>query len=269
MKIHKSNIEKILKDCIGGQLDFKTIFIAGSKVEGFGNEKSDIDVFGIFQTTDFCNVRPQVNDDIRWDVYNDRIVCNIIHNGERYDIELLAESGIKSLLDKYCAISVNNSIDVLSEDEVDFIHRIKHSRVIFGDEYYRNLRSMIDFDIFGVLLAKNYTEDYQNALEDIQGALISRDYWTAYFNTQRALEYVLSAAVAIEGETNPNPKWLFRKLDRFSQVNGDSSLVDLLLSTHRSSNTEDDIENNIIKILEQCQKINVNNQLRIKCVTEH
>jgi len=262
-------IEKALKCLQSAVVDFGGVsfsYLAGSLIEGYGNKTSDADVFVVaeegvqFRSSDTYGNVSTIIDGVH--------ALNLIEEGIRYDFEAIT---LKQLRE---AVEIVNSFDIESEKHLvrmssskyDLLHRLRHSVGLMGIENYEQFRSGVNWEKFQLYRVGCLLEDYFNLKEDLQGALGSRDYGTAFFLARGLLSLILRAQAALVGCTNPSEKWTYRVLiQSFPRLGLDAdaeirSYFDLMTRPF----AELTARQYCLEVLSRCEQINDRVQTQIR-----
>lgn len=211
-----------------------TILITGSIIEGFGNLKSDLDVF-VFKD-DFKKIRDnrKNNDDFWFD--KNTISYNVLLDNERYDYCFYEYNYIESLIIKMQEWNYKDDPYVYSLDleELNILHRIKISKNIFGTKTFEK----IEWEKLNYVLSMKKIVSVLNVHEDIEGAYLSRDFETLRILLYEYLIYIGESFLAIEGETNTGRKWFYKKQTRLEE-NSHIHLVNNYIEELYKVNIED------------------------------
>ncbi|WP_242267229.1 hypothetical protein [Bacillus cereus group sp. BfR-BA-01518] len=242
--------------------DVYTSFVSGSLFEGFGNKLSDVDIFIL------CNKLPEKEDikfkgtEYDYEAFIDsgeNLLLNIQINKISFDIEFWDMEKIDNKLLEFFKGKHNPGyVPNLSKDEYDLFHRFKHGVPLFNNENFNSLREKVDFRILGNNLIDESTRFYLVLMTDVQGAYASEDFVSSYFMARILLETVLPAYLVLKGETNPKPKWLYRKVLRYSQETDNPEFLNKYLSFYNVDLTcVDNTKNKIREIMAFCQQLNI------------
>ena len=266
MGIATNNTEKynVCKYLNGLNFEQSLVYLAGSIVEGFGNRTSDIDVYVIcddYKETlkngfdrEFCIER------------EDFLIRNVIEDGTRYDFEYYTWDKFESIIDKINNLNfrTDKHLAKLSDNDIDFLHRLKHGKAIVNIERFNGIKENINFHNLSKYLVFVYVEKYDGFLEDLEGALASKDYGTSYILTRLLIEHSILAYLAAYGETNPSRKWLYRKLKRYQENNNDKALLNKYMIFTGEPFVEDKIEKYSAKAIAFSQELIVKAQEILK-----
>ncbi|EAG9428382.1 hypothetical protein CW829_14785 [Listeria monocytogenes] len=233
-------------------------FVAGSLVEGFGNEKSDIDIFVVCQTLpqeesieSFRKLYPNSNV-----FYNpEKVTLTFEFKNIDFDIEF----HLISVLNK--AISKNNIGELrITDSYFDVLHRFKWSEPILKEQNYLKVKKSINYDLFAESYIRFLSIAYSIKTTDIMGAYRAKNFQSAFFMAWFLLESCMDAYLSMYGETNPNNKWRVNKIKRVEAQPNYNGLIlsEVLRSSFLNLDLNDDatLEIRIKEILKQCQSIN-------------
>lgn len=240
------------------------VYLAGSLMEGFGNSTSDIDVYVI------CDVLPPIkhDDDITQSIMKSgkNLIRNIIHDGIRLDFEYWTWSDFNKSIKLLNGLNFNTDeyIDQLSSDEYDLLHRLKFGKPIYNKEKFEKTYNNIRFKNLEYYRVTVEFESYQGLLEDLQGASIAKDYGTAFFISRMFLDRMMISYLAAHGETNPNPKWLYRKAIRYQERTGDTDLLKKYLELQSQPFELDTIVELLKNTIKYAQYLNKKSQSILK-----
>ncbi|HFJ9434346.1 nucleotidyltransferase domain-containing protein [Bacillus thuringiensis] len=186
-----------------------TVYVCGSILEGFGNEKSDVDVYVLLD-----ELPSELGEEGRIRKNKDNVIHNILFDNYRLDIEYWTIEKLSKLQNVINQFELDGDTIKLSEDEIDFIHRIKYAIPVINKDLFKLLEQKIDFDKFDKALLVKQINLYQSSVEDVEGCLESEDLYTAIMTSRLALDRSIDSLLCSKGETNPRVKWRLRKLMR-------------------------------------------------------
>ncbi|NOW07499.1 hypothetical protein OD350_26370 [Clostridium beijerinckii] len=259
MSVLDENINKKILQNIG--IDDSIVYLAGSTVEGFGNKKSDIDVYVI------CDrIREKFHDKSNTKgvvCYEDNsIVHNIIIGGVRYDFEYWERQDVVDIINRLNKIDFlsESYIEQLKDDEFDLIHRLKYGQPIINNEKFKQLYNSINFENLGFSKAASLSTIYDGYLEDVEGMLMSNDLGSAFFAVRQLVDIAVNSYLAIKGETNPGKKWTYRKLNRYKQTSGDNNLLEEYIDLQTRSYNEQLIRNYVKECMKFSSDLNIRTQ---------
>lgn len=240
-------------------------YLAGSIMEGFGNDSSDIDVFVICKNLDELKLLKQVPSETILEV-GDTIVRNITVDSIRYDFEYYTIENFESTVRKINKLNFNTDkhIEILSNNSIDLIHRLKFANPIVNIEEFNEFKKNIKFKNLNKYLVVKIMEKYDGYLEDLEGALSSKDWGTAYTLIKLILKTGMNAYLASYGETNPGEKWIYRKLLRFAENNNDKDIIKEYFAFEGVLFNEDSIRSYAKSVLNFNQKLILQAQIILK-----
>lgn len=234
-----------------------TIFLSGSIFEGFGNKKSDIDVFIIYKSK---MPKPSYIPTEKKVFHNDgdTNIFNFIYNDKRYDIEYWSYSDvIKAINQANSGMKDNVFYYNIPLKNYDFLHRMRYGESIVNKEIFTELKEKINIKKLMWLRSYKLSEHYSNLLEDIEGTFESQDFGSCSVMLSILLRISIQAFLSIHGETNPKEKWLYRMLLRFSEKHGRETLDKYKFFNKEISNMDSNsFEATMESILNYTQKLN-------------
>src|SRR5687767_8252486 len=193
--IHASETSWLL-DTLGAT-DADACYMSGSLLDGFGNPRSDIDIF--FVTASVENLRTREVAPFARFRGSERALAVLQPDAlrPRFDIECQSWASVEKL-----AARVESTGDPLMSlddaygityDELDFLHRMKIGRSLNGDRGLDRLRALFDLTRLPELLASRRLADYERQAEDALGALEGGQLETAFACGRGALEAAFDA----------------------------------------------------------------------------
>jgi len=161
-------------------------FVYGSRVEGFSNKYSDLDVCIITKNESGTSFQ---------------IVGNL-------EVDL-----VKMPLRQLRKIIADVQGQGFNYDSILWCHRLSVGRPIYDKRNtYRNLKGRIDLRSICKNLITHYSANSISALNDSLGALESGDFETAVITARLATEAAALSFVSSKGIINPSVKWIYRYL---------------------------------------------------------
>jgi hypothetical protein len=191
----------------------RTVFTAGSLVQGWGNVDSDVDLYVV------C--RQPAATPFFADLHMTRLappgipVGVLIAVGRECDIELWTDDQVDQVLSKVTSAEQARSTSLLegfSYFELDFLEKLSHGLPLLGADEFYGLRRRIEDSAW-----KNIQTCQALALADIYladalGQLESGDEVSAVLSTKLAFGHAADAACYARGEYGRNPKWRARRI---------------------------------------------------------
>lgn len=244
------------------------VYVSGSILEGFGNKSSDVDVFVIMDKQKMENAIMDNKEKEELSLITDHsIIYNFIHDGLRFDVEYWDRDYVLEIISKLEQVDLNTDYyrNRLNSAEIDFIHRLKFGKPVNSEVEFVALLKSVDLEKLNFVQFTEYSEYFSSYLEDIRGALESKDFLTVYILSHIILDVTINLYLSSKGETNPSSKWILRKLQRYiSGENSEHYLMDNYLKFKSYTFNEETIEKHVLNLLNFTQRLNDNAQLNIK-----
>lgn len=247
------------------------IYLAGSLLEGFGNLRSDIDVYVLCKDEELETLRSAMAAlDGSFFPSKECITRNITIRESRFDIEYWSRSKFADLVSKINNLDFNTSdyIDRISKEEFDILHRLKYGKPLHNKQQFEDLYQSINFNNLKYYRIITQSEIYTSVVEDIQGAYLSKDFGSAFFMARNLIDIVMTGYLAGKGETNPGSKWLFRKLIRYEErcreLGEEIKFSEEYLRLQTHEYCPDTVQKYIKEVLGYCQKLNLASQSMLR-----
>ena len=175
-----------------------TVFVSGSVIEGFGNDKSDLDIYII---SDNQSVQQ---------------VFIPIDLGKKIDIVILTHEEIQEIGSKINQTSPNSYDEVylVSSDYLIHYYFTAIAEPIVNPKILYSLQSDFRKEIVARLLESYYGLWCQKTLAQANFALQENDLEAAYFSVQIAIGFAIDSFLAAHGESYPRRKFRFDKIAR-------------------------------------------------------
>ncbi|MFF2019515.1 hypothetical protein [Paenibacillus sp. NPDC058177] len=238
------------------------IYMAGSLCEGFGNEKSDIDVYVLTNRQFIDDIEAGLNSNDVFSINDTNLAHNFIIENQRFDVEFWELEKVMEGIGQFNAIDFHSErhMGKINDGIFDMLHRMKYAIPVYNKEDFESIFQKLDQRKFKYYQAIKKTEQYDSWLEDLEGAYRSYDYGTMFFLSRHLIDNAVVAFLAINGETNPNIKWLYRKLARFSESTKNNIIEQRYIYLQNRNYQPDQIDQQIRETLDFTQKININTQ---------
>jgi hypothetical protein len=211
-------MERSYRACLGelerrGLLpaSYEAVYAGGSLVRGWGNERSDFDVYVIVN-------EPWASESAQIDsvaLHPDSIpVEGVYVDGRRWDVEYWLERQVDQLFAKVAPEqleSIQPAGKRMMDPEVAFLQRFSHAAPIAKDEWLDERKRQLDalpLDSVMALRALHMLDIYT---EDAVGQLNADDVESAVLTAKIALRYAVDALLASHGEFGESPKWFARR----------------------------------------------------------
>ncbi|WP_270619725.1 hypothetical protein [Paenibacillus macerans] len=251
-------------------LENAIVYLAGSTIEGFGNATSDVDVFVISESLPSEEELNRLDGNASTIKENRTIVQNIVVDDTRYDFTYVRTEDFVSLITKLNLFNPRSDErpGEFDKNGIDFLHRLRFSRMLKMSSEKQELIGNVNFNHLNLYLAMTEAWLYSHVVEDLEGAYRSGDFGTAFFGIRKLLEVSLTMYLALHGETNPNPKWLYRKLLRYCKDRNDMGLLEKYMELQGHAYDESTIAGHLKNGLKFCQHLNERSQDLIKLQIE-
>ncbi|WP_406673971.1 hypothetical protein WBK31_37975 [Nonomuraea sp. N2-4H] len=227
-------LDRLLKERCGSSVaelvedvrlkDDETFFWSGSWVEGFGNSRSDLDLYLITSDKERTSGVPQVTGPGMPPMY-----MTLTPGRTRIDLTVVSTdllTAVAGFLGRF-----NGETDYptgWSDNFREFVHRLGIGVPLANAERFEELRNGIDFMKFRQYLMRFYQNRADSLFDDAQGLLDEGDAVSAYLVARQRMEAAIDMYLAAHGETNTRvDKWRWKKLVRL--LKGDTELSDRFL----------------------------------------
>ncbi|NQX46962.1 nucleotidyltransferase domain-containing protein [Paenibacillus tritici] len=252
------NAEVILKQIPNRLLNTAFVYLAGSTIEGFGNVGSDIDVFVVSEHLPEASELGSKETNQAVIKEKNTIIYNTVLEELRHDFTFISREDFGQLITKLNDFNhqLDRRPDEFDKEDLDFLHRLRFSKMIKVSAEHVAIIQNINFNNLNFYLALNQSAFYSHVIEDLEGAYQSRDFGTCFFALRKLLEISATMFLALQGETNPNPKWLYRKLQRYCANQQDMSLLEKYMRLQGYSYDEQTIGYQLKETIQFCQYLN-------------
>lgn len=186
------------------------VFAGGSLVRGWGNARSDLDIYVIAQerwrgeTTELARVALQPG----------TVPVTALYVGDRrWDLEYWLESQVDELFGKVMEVPAGSDPAGrhLTDPELQLLERLSHAAPIDGDDWLQRRQEQRAASALGTIMtlrALHYQDIY---IEDAVGQLADGDVYSAVLSARLAFRYAIDALLASCGEFGESPKWFARR----------------------------------------------------------
>jgi hypothetical protein len=208
-------VQGVLK-CVPFQQKQDALIATGSLVQGFGSNRSDLDVYVLMPEK----------------LTRDTEGMESIGQFESIPREVMVEPTTQVALDVFYypwnvvrdigiaiseAASGESGINLgrFSEQVLTFCHRLLVGVALHLPEQAEEFKSLIDREAFKICLCRLRVRAFDNQVEDAVGAMETGDMITAMVNARRAYQTAMDVYLIDRGETDTNfDKWRWVKLQR-------------------------------------------------------
>ncbi|EST52168.1 hypothetical protein T458_24430 [Brevibacillus panacihumi W25] len=251
--------ETITKMISSIDINSSLVYVAGSIAEGFGNVKSDVDIYVICHDENLDRLKNQFSSNDAVLQVEQCVVWNVRVDGVRYDFEFWSWNCFNDMINRLNKLDfkTENYLDRLTYSEFDLLHRLKFAKPLVNPTTFYNIYEKIEFENLNYYSVVTSSERYAGLLEDLQGSIISEDIGSAVVMARLLLDVVVNSYLSVYGETNPNPKWMFRKIKRYQQTTGDHTLLDKYQSYLISPEYINDSKKYVKEVVKYCQELNL------------
>lgn len=220
------------------------LFVAGSVVDGLANRNSDLDVY-------------VVGDDGATVVGADTTVRKGEKSGtigeldgREVSLSVLEPSGLAELARSFqeCLAALSDGSGIVqleSQNDLKVLHRVRTGIPLRGAERLAELRASTGTDRLAEYHVNVQAVAAVNRLTDVEGELAEGNDASACWMFREAVAHVSRLVLALDGETNPAPKWLVRLLERGGPDPRVRSRLAQLLTEH-----EDDLPAALLEVKE-------------------
>jgi predicted nucleotidyltransferase len=190
---------------------YEAVYAAGSLVRGWGNERSDFDVYVIAN-------EPWESESAQIDsvaLHPDSLPVESFYvDGRRWDVEYWLERQVDELFGKVSPEqleSIQPAAKRMLDPEVAFLERFSHAAPIAKAEWLEERKRQLEalpLDSMMALRALHMLDIYT---EDVVGQLGAGDVEAAVLTAKIALRYAVDALLASHGQFGESPKWFARR----------------------------------------------------------
>jgi predicted nucleotidyltransferase len=192
---------------------YRAVYVAGSVVRGWGNDRSDLDLYVI------CDVLPSgfAGSGASAVALEPNTVPNRAKyvGDRRWEIEYWLDHQVDQMLQKisWQEFDRNQSAgDLLTLPELMFLERLRHAVAVAGDDWLTAHREMLDRSAVRSILVTRYLGRADSYIEDVVGQLAAGDVYSAVLSARAGFGFAIDALLANYGEYNQRPKWRARCL---------------------------------------------------------
>ncbi|HXS66138.1 MAG TPA: hypothetical protein VN767_25065 [Streptosporangiaceae bacterium] len=187
------------------------IYLAGSLIRGWGNPKSDLDVYVI-------TAEPWQGGRVADEV---SVTAGIVPvkafyvDGRRWDVEFWADRQVDRILD-YAAWdkfeSGASKGSSLTATEVAFANRLSRCHVIDGAEWVSDRAKQFEASAMKSIVVAEVLDNVDGMVEDAVGMIEVGDYVSATTSARLAFDAAVDALLASLGDYERQVKWRARRL---------------------------------------------------------
>jgi hypothetical protein len=197
--------------------DHLAVFLAGSRVRGWGNVDSDLDVYIICASewTGAGGARTMVTVRPEQIVLESRVI-----DRQRWDIQYWLDSQVSQVLAKVSWEEFDTNFfanNLLTSAEADLLERLTYAVALAGDDWLAQRREQLTASAFrqmAVVRALHWTGVFA---EDARGQLASDDVESSVLSARMAFGNAIRALLADNGKLAQSPKWFARQFREMDQ----------------------------------------------------
>lgn len=213
---HAHLAELTARDLLPG--DTRAVYLAGSKIRGWGNTGSDLDVYIV---SDAPRTSPSTAL-ARVALAPDRIPVEVVHvDGVRWDIEYWTDSQVGQMLAKVSRERFDTdqtAADLLSSHETDFLERLGSAVPLEGEAWLDQRKEDLRKSAIRALMVSRALNLADLFIEDTVGQLESGDDESAVLSARLAFGYAVNALHSAYGEFGHSGKWRARRFHHIEQT---------------------------------------------------
>jgi hypothetical protein len=197
--------------------DHLAVFLAGSRVRGWGNVSSDLDVYVISEQewTGAGGARAVVT------VRPERIIVETrVIDRQRWDIQYWLDSQVTQVLAKvsWQEFDTNFSAsNLLTSAEADLLERLSYAVPLAGEDWLAKRREEIQGSALRPVMVARALHWAGVFAEDARGQLASGDVESAVLSARLAFGSAIRALLADNGKFAQSPKWFARQFRETEQ----------------------------------------------------
>jgi hypothetical protein len=188
-----------------------TAYVAGSLVEGYGNPRSDLDLFVLFE-----GAPPEAEGGAAAAFDGAGVYRTDLDyvDGVRVDTECWPMPAVLDIAKRLNELPADDWTAPVSlpEELFQLVHSIRIGLPVAAPAEFERVRAAFDWEHVCLLRYIRHMSLYTGASEDAVGAVQVGDHATALLTSREALGAAADALLAASGSTNTKPKWRFTKL---------------------------------------------------------
>ncbi|MEU3662057.1 hypothetical protein AB0E77_20235 [Streptomyces sp. NPDC032940] len=191
--------------------------MTGSTAAGWGNTFSDIDLFAFSDEKLDLPVDPTME---TWQISDtstgvSATVWMGAYGDQRVDLKVWPTDAVAKVLAPY--LGKEAEFCGSSDSVQDFVYRVFIGVPLSGDDFFKEMRELIQDSSYGRALARSQKAHAENCLTDVMGQLDSGDHKSARVSAGIAAGYLTDAALTLHGELCRRSKWVLRRLESTPQ----------------------------------------------------
>jgi hypothetical protein len=212
-RLLRDRLDRNLVDVVGdiGPQPDEALFWSGSWLDGFGNSRSDIDLYLITPSSRSTGGVPEVTGPGM-----PPMEMTVVPGPTRLDITRVPLDLLRKCGDFLDRLDTDNDYPTAWSDNLrEFVHRLTIGIALVPDSPFEEYRSLIDPKKFRGYLKRFYQNRADSLFEDVQGLLDEGDTVSAALVARKRMEAAFDMYLATIGETNTRvDKWRWKKIKR-------------------------------------------------------
>lgn len=190
--------------------DDDVLFLSGSHAEGWANPGSDFDYYVV---TD-CHGEAVARGGLEFPHGGRRVQTTYrIHEGRRTEVQVWLKGDVLAFGRSLIEHPLDPTVE-LSGPMVLFAHRLHVGEALKNPDGLAELRAAVDRRKLAEYLWRFNARVHESYVTDARFARGGPREWDAVLSSRLALEHAIDAYLATRGETNPQPKWRLRRIER-------------------------------------------------------
>jgi hypothetical protein len=190
---------------------YEAVYAGGSLVRGWGNDRSDLDIFVIVREPwrsesaqlDSVGLRPEAIP-----------VESTFVSSRRWDVEYWLESQVDQLFDKVAPDQLDGSRPAglhMTTTEIAFLERLAHAALIDKDEWVHERKRQLEASPVSEIMTLRALHMMDIFVEDAVGQLQAGEAESAVLSAKIAFGSAIEALLASHGEFGETSKWFVRR----------------------------------------------------------
>lgn len=187
------------------------VFVAGSRVRGWGNDSSDLDLYVVVG-----NEWTGGDSSVPVALQPDEVRTGLIrHDGYAWDIQYWRESQVDQVIQKVSWRELDDNPfagKLLTTHELDFLERLTYADSVVDADWLARRAAQVTESAHRSVLINEALHSMDLLIEDAYGQLRCGDVESAVLSSKMAFTCVVKALVAEHGNFARSSKWLARQV---------------------------------------------------------
>lgn len=191
--------------------DVRAAFLCGSLARGWGNAKSDADVYLVvpepWESTTATGIRIPLDPGL--------VPLETIYvGGRQWEVKYWVERQIEQVLGKaaWSEFEHDRTEQRVTRNEQDLMARMLSCVPITGHDWITKTQLRIKESAYEAVVVSEILEDGELMIEDAVGQAEAGDLESAVLSTRLAFNCAVDALVVVNGQYDRNPKWRARRM---------------------------------------------------------